>query len=63
MLVFLLTFSIVEKKNYFLTSIVGMMSTVADCGDDLDMVNASGSIMETSDNFAKKEKKSGSFVR
>lgn len=34
-----------------------------DCGDDLDMVNASGSIMETSDNFAKKEKKSGSFVR
>lgn len=40
-----------------------MMSAVADCGDDLDMVNASGSIMETSDNFAKKEKKSGSFVR
>ena len=34
-----------------------------DCDDDIDMVNASGSIMETSDNFAKKEKKSGSFVR
>ncbi|XP_024388664.1 uncharacterized protein [Physcomitrium patens] len=33
-----------------------------DVGDDLDMVNASESIMETSDNFAKKEK-SGSFVR
>lgn len=37
--------------------------TLEDCGDDIDMVNASGSIMETSDNFAKKEKKSGSFVR
>ncbi|KAG0623351.1 hypothetical protein M758_3G167500 [Ceratodon purpureus] len=37
--------------------------TQEDCGDDIDMVNASGSIMETSDNFAKKEKKSGSFVR
>jgi hypothetical protein len=34
-----------------------------DCGDELDLVNASGSMMETSDNFAKKEKKSGSFVQ
>lgn len=39
-----------------------MISCAADVGDDLDMVNASESIMETSDNFAKKEK-SGSFVR
>lgn len=36
---------------------------LSDCGDELDLVNASGSMMETSDNFAKKEKKSGSFVQ
>lgn len=38
-------------------------SHLSDCGDELDLVNASGSMMETSDNFAKKEKKSGSFVQ
>ncbi|CAM6048317.1 unnamed protein product [Sphagnum compactum] len=34
-----------------------------ECGEDMDLVNPSGSMMEISDNFAKKEKKSGSFVQ
>jgi hypothetical protein len=38
-------------------------SCIAECGEDLDLVNPSGSMMEISDNFAKKEKKSGSFVQ
>lgn len=59
-LLFLTEFFYGEVFKVGLTFVTFQLS---DCGDELDLVNASGSMMETSDNFAKKEKKSGSFVQ
>ncbi len=40
-----------------------IISCIAESEEDMELANTSGSMLEISDNFAKKEKKSGSFVR
>jgi hypothetical protein len=40
-----------------------IISCIAESEEDMELANTSGSMLEISDNFAKKEKKSGSFVQ
>lgn len=47
----------------FLWQCVLIIFCIAESEEDMELANTSGSMLEISDNFAKKEKKSGSFIR